>query len=86
MRSEFRAMATPPAGRRRRQIAASPTFKNLVKDPADVPRPELVAAVRNLVLALESQGWKRVQRGGHWYSARFLWDRPDPPPAMEGAE
>jgi hypothetical protein len=77
-------MATAPGEKRSKQIAASPEFKNLLKDPADVPRPELVEAVRTLVRRLEDAGWTRISRGGRWYSVRFLWQRPGPPPDMEG--
>ncbi len=85
LRSEFRAQVNAPGARRRRAVATSPSFKNLMKDPADVPRPELASAVRDLAIALEAQGWTSVQRGGRWYRLRFVWTRPEPPPGMEGA-
>jgi hypothetical protein len=78
-RSEFRAMATPPGGKKARQIGTSPPFKNLLKDPADIPRPELIKAVEGLMAQLEDQGWTRVARGGRWYNQRFVWEGAEPP-------
>jgi hypothetical protein len=65
--------------------ASSPEFNNLMKDPADVPRPELTRAVRDLMIALEAQGWTPVAPGRRWYSRRFVWTRDGPPPGVEGA-
>jgi hypothetical protein len=56
-----------------------------MKDPADVPRPELTRAVRDLMIALEAQGWTPVAPGGRWYSRRFVWPHDGPPPGVEGA-
>jgi hypothetical protein len=78
-------MVGAPRARRRRVLAESPPFTNLLKDPADVPRPELVAAVEELVEALEAQGWTPVEPGGRWYSRRFIWTRDGFPPGTEGS-
>jgi hypothetical protein len=32
-----------------------------------------VAAVRELVDALEEAGWEQTDPGGPWYALRFLW-------------
>jgi hypothetical protein len=66
-------------------VASSPEFKDLVKDPPDVPRPELESAARNLAVALKAQGWTPVAPGGRWYSRRFVWTHDGPPPGVEGA-
>jgi hypothetical protein len=82
--SEFRALATAPGARRRKLVTSSPPFTNLIKDPADVPRPELTSAVRDLAIALEAEGWTPVPPGGRWYSRRFVWTRAGAPPHAEG--
>jgi hypothetical protein len=73
-----------PGARRKRVVAESAPFKNLLKEPADVPRPDFVAAVRDLAIALEAQGWTPVGTGGRWYSRRFIWTRAGSPPGTEG--
>ncbi len=83
LRSEFRAQASPPDSRRKTVVLTSCEFKNLMKDPADIPRPELAKAVRKLVVALEEQGWRPVAPGGRWYSRRFVWTHDGPPPGVE---
>jgi hypothetical protein len=77
-------MVSEPGVRRKRVLAESPPFKTLLKDPADVPRPELVEAVRDLAIALEAQGWTPVPTGTQWYSLRFIWTRAGSPPGTEG--
>ena len=72
-RSSFRAMATPPGGRRARALGESPGLKwGLMNDP-EPPTRELVEAVRSLLSALEAAGWQRSEPAGPWYSQRFLW-------------
>jgi hypothetical protein len=66
-------------------LATSRQFKNLIRDPADVPRPELASAVRDLAISLEAQGWTPVAPGVRWYSRRFVWTRRGDPPGTEGA-
>jgi hypothetical protein len=70
--SYFRAQVREPGQRRRHTVAASPPFRWLLKDPADLPTPELAHAVRALAIELESQGWTRVPRGGRWFNLRFV--------------
>jgi hypothetical protein len=72
-RSSFRAMATPPGGRRARALGESAGMKwGLMSDP-EPPTRELVDAVRSLLSALEAAGWQRIEPAGPWYSQRFLW-------------
>ncbi len=85
LKSEFRVEALAPGAKRQRTIAASPAFKFLFKDQAEVPVPQLVTPVRDLMKDLEREGWTPVSRGGRWYSFRFLWNRPGSPPGLEGA-
>jgi hypothetical protein len=82
-RSEFRALVTAPGARKARVLATSPQFRNLIKDPADTPRPELANAVRDLMSALVEQGWTPVPPGGRWYSRRFVWPGDGPPPGVD---
>ncbi len=81
-RSEFRALVRPPGSRKRTVLATSPQFRNLIKDPADTPRPELAEAVRALMHTLVEQGWKPVRPGGRWYNRRFVWPGEGPPPGL----
>jgi hypothetical protein len=81
-RSEFRALVRAPGAKKGTVVATSPEFRNLMKDPADTPRPELVEAVRELMKALLEQGWTQVSPGGRWFNRRFVWSRPDPPPGL----
>ena len=81
-RSEFRVLARPPGSRKRTVVATSPQFRNLIKDPADTPRPELAEAVRALMHTLVEQGWKPVRPGGRWYNRRFVWPGDGPPPGV----
>ncbi|HEX5781799.1 MAG TPA: hypothetical protein VFX80_07745, partial [Solirubrobacteraceae bacterium] len=72
-KSFFRAMATPPGGRRSRSLGESAGMKwGLMSDP-EPPTRELVEAVRSLLTALEAAGWQRIEPAGPWYSQRFLW-------------
>jgi hypothetical protein len=72
-KSFFRAMATPPGGRRSRAIGETAGMKwGLMADP-EPPTRELVEAVRSLLSALEAVGWHRIEPAGPWYAQRFLW-------------
>ena len=63
-------------------MATSPEFRNLMKDPADTPRPELASAVRELMDALLEQGWTQVPPGGRWFNRRFVWKGSGSPPGV----
>jgi hypothetical protein len=72
-KSSFRAIAEPPGGGKRRQIAESPPLRwSLMMDP-EPPTPEFIALARALMTALEAAGWERIGPGGPWYAQRFLW-------------
>jgi hypothetical protein len=81
-RSEFRVLATAPGSKKHTVLATSPEFRNLMKDPADTPRPELTSAVKALMDALVKQGWTPVAPGGRWFNRRFVWNGPAPPPGV----
>jgi hypothetical protein len=81
----FQAQANAPGSRRKLLVAASPELELIENDPADIPRPELASAVRDLATSLEAQGWTPVAPGGRWYSRRFVWTHDGSPPGMEGA-
>ncbi len=84
-KSSFRAMATPPGGRRSRSLGESAGMKwGLMSDP-EPPTRELVEAVRSLLTALEAAGWQRIEPAGPWYSQRFLWRGQDEPGPVEPA-
>ncbi|MGH2947141.1 MAG: hypothetical protein ACRDPC_12945, partial [Solirubrobacteraceae bacterium] len=79
VKSSFRAMAAPPGAPKRRPIAeSSPIRWTLMSDP-DPEMPEVVAAVRDLIAALEAGGWERTEPGDDWFEQRFLWLREDAP-------
>jgi hypothetical protein len=81
-RSEFRALAKAPGARKGTVIATSREFRNLLKDPADAPRPELASGVRELMNALIEQGWTQVPPGPRWFNRRFVWKGPGSPPGV----
>ena len=81
-RSEFRVLARAPGSKKPTVLATSPEFRNLMKDPADTPRPELASAVKGLMHALVKQGWTPVAPGGRWFNRRFVWNGPAPPPGV----
>ncbi len=81
-RSEFRALAKAPGAKERTVVATSVEFRNLMKDPADTPRPELASAVREVMDALLEQGWTQVPPGGRWFNRRFVWTRDGRPPGV----
>jgi hypothetical protein len=82
-KSSFRAMASPPGGRRARAIGETPGMKwGLMADP-EPPTRELVEAVRSLLSALEAAGWHRIEPAGPWYAQRFLWHGHDEPGPVE---
>jgi hypothetical protein len=81
-RSEFRALVRPPGSRKGTVVATSQEFRNLMKDPADTPRPELANAVRELMKALLDQGWTQVAPGGRWFNRRFVWTGSGAPPGV----
>ena len=82
-KSSFRAIATPPGGRRPRAISETPGMKwGLMADP-EPPTRELVEAVRSLVGALEAAGWQRIDPAGPWYAQRFLWRGRGEPGSVE---
>jgi hypothetical protein len=81
-RSEFRTLARAPGSKKGTVLATSPEFRNLMKDPADTPRPELASAVQGLRDALLAHGWTEVAPGGRWFNRRFVWNGPSPPPGV----
>jgi hypothetical protein len=81
-RSEFRTLARAPGSKKGTVLATSTEFRNLMKDPADTPRPELASAVQGLRDALLAQGWTEVAPGGRWFNRRFVWNGPSPPPGV----
>jgi outer membrane biosynthesis protein TonB len=81
-RSEFRALVRAPGARKGSVIATSEEFRNLLKDPADTPRPELVIAVQALMHGLAEQGWTEIERGSRWFNRRYVWTRDGRPPGV----
>jgi hypothetical protein len=72
-KSRFRAMAAPPGASRRQAFGESaPVMWTLMSEP-DPPTPEKVAVLRELMEALEDQGWDRVESAGPWYAQRLVW-------------
>lgn len=82
-KSVFRAMVAAPGPGRRRSIGESaPILWTFMADPMP-PTPELVAAVKALVAALEEAGWERARPAGPWYALRFLWRGQGEPQRIE---
>jgi hypothetical protein len=61
-------------------VATGPTFRWLLKADPDPEVAEVRAALRELTRRLEAAGWDRDGRGTDWWSRRFRWRGPEPPP------
>ncbi|HEX2032013.1 MAG TPA: hypothetical protein VHL78_11535, partial [Actinomycetota bacterium] len=78
-KSTFRAMAAAPGARKRRPIAESAPIRWTLMGDADPDVPEVVAALRDLIAAVEAAGWERTDPGNDWFQQRFLWRREGEP-------
>jgi hypothetical protein len=65
-------VAGPGPGRRRSIGESAPIRWTFMADP-EPPTPDMVAAVKALVAALEAAGWERTRPARQWYALRFLW-------------
>ena len=82
-KSRFRAMAAQPGESHREPFGESaPVMWTLMSEP-DPPTPEKVAVLRDLMEALEDQGWDRVESAGPWYAQRFVWRQDGQPRPIE---
>jgi hypothetical protein len=76
--ADFRAMAQEPGRRRPVEVARTCTHTR----PGwgvEAPEAELADAVQELASALHRAGWEPVHHGRDWFSARFVWPRPEAP-------
>jgi hypothetical protein len=85
-RSWFEVVVFAPGRRRSRVLASSDPFRWMLAAPPDPGDRDHLCAMVALCAALEDDGWEEVAPGPKWYSRRFVWRRPTPPPDRLGAE
>jgi hypothetical protein len=79
--SRFRAVAMEPHSYRKRTLTETEAFKWMLKADPDPATPGLEEGLGAVVARLEADGWEPTDPGSHWWSHRFLWKRPEPPPS-----
>jgi hypothetical protein len=77
--SRFEAVAYEPRESRGRTIGATPAINWLSTVDPDPPVGLYDEGLARLAAALRDAGWEQIGRGSQWYSARFVWRRPEAP-------
>jgi hypothetical protein len=85
-RSWFEVVVFTPGRRRSQVLASSDPFKWMLAAPPDPGDHDHLRAMVALCAALEEDGWEEIAPGPKWYSRRFVWRHPTPPPDRLGAE
>ena len=80
LHSRFRAVASPPGGRRGKPIAESPQISWPAMSKPQPPSPELREVHRALTAAIAEAGWVPAGKVGPWYAHRFNWTAEHEPP------
>jgi hypothetical protein len=78
--SRFEVVVRRPGGLRSRPIGVSAPLQPVLKGPPDAGSAEAETALRALVSALETAGWRPAGRGAAWYAHRFTWSGAGKPP------
>ena len=79
LHSDFRVVALKPGAKRGIELGRTSSHVRSGWG-AEASDAELSETVGQLARRLRDAGWEPVRPGRDWYSVRFVWPRPGPPP------